>query len=73
MRLHATADLGKIRVHQVGHDNSDQIGAVRGKGARKLIWAIVHFLSHREDTGTRFSTNLRMIIDGARNRHLGDV
>src|SRR6267142_1441218 len=60
-------------MHQVRNDNTDQIGMVSSQRPRELVWTIIHFAGSGEDTRPCFLADLRVIVDSARNRHLGDV
>ena len=46
---------------------------VRSQCPRELVRTIIHFAGSGEDTRAGFLADLRVIVDGTRNRHLGDV
>ena len=55
---------------EIRHNYAQQIRAISCQRARELIRPIVHALRRVQDTRPRLRTNLRMVIDGARNGHL---
>src|SRR5260370_26006554 len=46
-------NFGKVKIHQVGNDYSDEMGAVRGQRACMLIRLIVHSSRDREHALSR--------------------
>ena len=60
-------------MHQVRHDDAEEICAIGRQRTRVLIGAVVHPLRSVKDTCARFGADFRVIVDGARDRHLGDA
>jgi hypothetical protein len=72
-RLDSPRNLGEVQVHQVRDDDTYQIRATGGQGAGVLVGPIVHSARDFKHAQASVWIDKRMIVDGARDGHLGDA